>query len=154
MEAYNNWLNNTLESFAAHKQALSKKDVKKYKLDFLSRVTKRIAGFSKECGECQKFQSDISKLTQDLGGLIQSSKEDKKNYDRKIKEITSHLQKKHKLYQEGTFIGFGIALGPAIGVALGSGMGNVGAGIGIGVGIGIVIGGGLEAKAKKDGKII
>ncbi len=154
METYDNWLNNTLESIAAHKQSFSKKDIKKYKLDYLTRVAKRIADLSKECGECQKFQSDISKLAQDLTGMVQSSKEEKKNYNRKIKDITSHLHKKHRLYAEGTFVGFGIALGPAIGVAIGSGMGNVGAGIGIGVGIGIVIGSALEANAKKDGKII
>lgn len=153
METYDNWLNNTLESIAAHKQSFSKKDIKKYKLDYLTRVAKRIADLSKECGECQKFKSDISKLAHDLTGMVHS-KEEKKNYNRKIKDITSHLHKKHKLYAEGTFVGFGIALGPAIGVAIGSGMGNVGAGIGIGVGIGIVIGSALEANAKKDGKII
>ena len=97
METYNNWLNNTLESIAAHKQSLGIKGAKKYKLDYLSRVIKRIADISKECRECQKFQGDITKLTKDLGGLVQSSKEEKKNYDRKIKDITSHLQKKHKL---------------------------------------------------------
>jgi len=154
METYDSWLNNTLESFAAYKQTLSNKEVKKYKLNYLARVAKRIADLSKECRECQKFQGDISKLAQDLGGLVQSSKEEKKNYDRKIKEITSHLQKKHKLIAEGTYVGFGIAVGLALGVALGSGMGNVGAGIGIGIGIGLAIGSALEAKAKKDGKII
>ena len=154
MVTYDNWLNDTLESIAAYKQTLNKKDAKKYRLDYLTRLAQRIAEFSNECGECQKYQSDITKLTKDLGGLIQSSKEEKKNYDRKIKEITNHLQKKHKLYVEGTLIGIGIALGPAIGVALGSGMGNVGAGIGIGVGIGLVFGSALEAKAKKNGKII
>jgi hypothetical protein len=147
-------LNNTLESFSAYKQTFSKKDIKKYKLDFLARVAKRIADLSKECGECQKFQVDITKLAQDLGGLVQSSKEEKKIFDKKIREITSHLQKKHKLIAEGTYVGFGIAVGPAIGVALGSGMGNVGAGTGIGIGIGVAIGSALEAKAKKDGKII
>ncbi len=154
MESYGSWLNNTLESISSHKQTHSKKDVKKYKLDYLARMSKRIADLSKECGECQKFQGDISKLVQDLGRLIQTSKEEKKNYDKKTKEITTHLQKKHKLVAEGTYVGFGIALGPAIGVAIGSGLGNIGAGIGIGVGIGVAIGSALEAKAKKDGKII
>jgi hypothetical protein len=154
MDSYENWLNNTLESIAAHKQVFSKKDIKKYKVDYLARVAKRIADLSKECGECRKFQADISKLVQGLTGLIQSSKEEKKNYDRNLKQLTSHLQKKHKLYAEGTFVGFGIALGPAIGAAIGSGMGNVGAGIAIGVGIGVAIGSALEANAKKEGKII
>jgi len=154
MEPQNNWLNNILESPASFKQTFSKKDTKKFKLDYFTRVAKRITDLSKECGECKKFQEDISKLVQKLGGSVQSSKEEKKNYNKKIREITSHLHKKHKLYAEGTYIGFGIALGPAIGVVIGSGMGNVGAGIGIGVGIGIVIGGALEANAKKNGKII
>lgn len=154
METYNSWLNNTLESIAAYKQPFSKKDTKKYKLNFLSRITKRIDDLSKECGECQKFKGEISRLIQDLSGFVQPTKEEKKNYDGKIKEITSHLQKKHKLVAEGTYVGMGTALGPAIGVALGSGMGNVGAGIAIGLGIGVAIGSALEAKAKKDGKII
>jgi hypothetical protein len=154
METYDNWLNNILEGIAARKQTLGKKDIKKYKLEFLACVAKRAADFSKECGECQKFRGDLSKLIQDLGGLVQSSKEEKKNYERKIKEITTHLQKKHRLVAEGTYVGFGIAIGPAIGVALGTGMGNIGAGIGIGVGIGVAIGSAMEAKAKKDGKII
>ena len=154
MALQDSWLNNILESLAAYKQTFSKKDTKKYKLDFFTRLAKRIADLSKECGECKKFQDDTAKLVQKLGGSVQSSKEEKKNYDKKIREITSHLHKKHKFYAEGTYIGFGIALGPGIGVAIGSGMGNVGAGIGIGVGIGIVIGGALEANAKKNGKII
>jgi hypothetical protein len=154
METYESWLNNTLESFAAYKQTLSNKDIKKYKLDYIARVAKRIADLSNECEDCQNYKAEISKLAQDLGGLVQSSKEEKKNHDRKIKKITSHLQKKHKLVAEGTYVGFGIAVGPAIGIALGSGMGNVGAGIGIGIGIGLAIGSALEAKAKKDGKII
>lgn len=154
METYENWLNNILETFAAYKQTFNKKDIKKFKLNFLARLAKRTADLSVECGECQKFKDDISKLAGDLGRLVQSSKEEKKNFDRKIKEITSHLQKKHKLFAEGTYVGFGIALGPAIGVAIGSGMGNIGAGIGIGVGIGVAIGSALEAKAKKEGKII
>ncbi len=154
MATYDNWLNNTLESIAAQKQTFSKKDTKKYKLEYLTRVAKRVANLSKECGECHKFQADISALAQNLGGTVQSSREEKKNYDKKIREITSHLQKKHRLYAEGTYVGFGIALGPAIGVAIGSGIGNVGAGIGIGVGIGVVIGSALEAKAKKEGRII
>jgi hypothetical protein len=154
METYGNWLNNTLESISSFRQSFSKKDAKKYQLDYIARVAKRVADLSKECGECQKFQGNITKLSQDLGGLVQSSKEEKKIFDKKIREITSHLQKKHKLVAEGTYVGFGIAVGPAIGVAIGSGMGNVGAGIGIGVGLGVAIGSALEAKAKKDGKII
>ena len=130
MVTYDNWLNDTLESIAAYKQTLNKKDAKKYRLDYLTRLAQRIAEFSNECGECQKYQSDITKLTKDLGGLIQSSKEEKKKFDRKIKEINNHLQKKHKLYLEGTLIGIGIVFGPAIGLAIGSGIGNVGAGMG------------------------
>jgi hypothetical protein len=84
METYNSWLNNTLENIAAYKQTFSKKDTKKYKLNFLSRIAQRIADLSKEFGECQKFQGEISRLIQDLSGFVHPTKEEKKNYEKKI----------------------------------------------------------------------
>ena len=47
METYGSWLNNTLESFAAYKQTLSNKEVKKYKLDYLARVQRGLQIFPK-----------------------------------------------------------------------------------------------------------
>ncbi len=154
MEVHSKWYDDIARSINSHKDTLSKKDSKKYKLDLFLRVAKRVDSFSRECGGCQLFQQDITQLTQDLGYLAQWPKEKHKSYFKAISNITKHLQKQHKLVTEGQYLGIGLAIGTAIGVAIGAGSDNVGVGIPIGVGIGVAIGAGLDAKAKKEGRVI
>jgi hypothetical protein len=118
-------------------------------------VAERVAEFSPQCGQCQLFQQDISTLTQDIGNLIQvASKDRRKAHIKKINGIVNHLQKQHKLVTEGYYLGIGMSIGSAIGVALGTAMPNIGMGIPIGIGVGIAIGAGLDAKVKKEGRIL
>jgi len=157
MEVRSDWYNRIDKEINLHKDTLSKKDSKKYKLDLLLRITKRIEDFSSICGECQMFQQDITKLIQDLGYLVQTpnpNKEEGKRYSKTIKNIVKHLQKHHKLVSEGQYIGIGLAVGAGIGVALGAALGNPGIGPAIGVGIGIAIGSYLDKKAKSEGRVI
>ena len=154
MEVHSKWYDDIARSINSHKDTLSKKDYKKYKLDLLLRVAKRVAGFSSECGECQLFQPEIANLSKELSDLVQMSKEKRKSYFKMINKIIKHLQKQHKLITEGQNLGIWIAIGVALGVALGAGLDNVGAGIAIGVGIGVAMGAGLDAKAKKEGRVI
>ena len=155
MKVHSDWYNSIGKEISLYKDTLSKKDYKKYKLDLLLRVAKRVADFSSDCGECQMFQQEITKLTQDLGYLVQMpNKERRKSYFKTINNIIKHLQKYHKLVTEGQNIGIWMALGSGIGVAIGAGMESVAIGIPIGVGIGVAIGAALDAKAKKEGKVI
>ena len=154
MAAFKSWLDDTIDKIDKYKETFSKKDSKKYKLDLLVRVVKRVASFSAFCGECQLFQGEITKNVSSLGGIVQSSKEMHKSYDNSIKRIIGHLKKKHKLVTQGTYKGIGMAIGPAIGAGIGAAMDNYGAGLAIGTGLGAAIGSALEAKAKKKGKII
>ncbi|MFC2032495.1 hypothetical protein ACFLUS_03925 [Chloroflexota bacterium] len=137
------------------KETLSEKDYQKYKLSLLSCVAGRVTEFSPECGQCQIFQQDISTLTQDVGNIIQSADKDKKKAHLKtITSIIGHLRKQHKLVTEGYYMGIGIAFGSAMGVVLGVASDYIGTGIPIGVGIGLVLGAALDAKAKKEGRVI
>jgi len=158
MENHNDWYIDIVKEIGRHKDKFSKRDYKKYKLDLLLRMAKRVASFSADCVECQNFQGEITKLAEDLGNLVQASKEERKSYFKRISSILKHLQERHKLITEGenvgTWIGIGIAIGSGIGVAIGAGSDNIGVGIAIGVGIGIAIGSYLDAKAKKEGKVL
>ncbi len=155
MELQNAWYDKIAGEIALHQQNLSKKEVKKYKLDLLQRVAKRLAEFSDECGQCQLFQPEITTLVQDLGNLVQMpDKQRRKNYRKKINNIVKHLQSEHKLITQGQNVGLWISIGTAIGVAIGAGMGSLGGGIPIGIGIGTAIGIALDAKAKKEGRVI
>jgi hypothetical protein len=101
------------------------------------------------------FQQDISTLVKEIGNMSQmTDKERSKSYFKSINRIVGHLQKQHKLVNEGQYLGMWMGIGTAIGVAIGAAIGIVGAGIPIGVGLGVAMGAALDAKAKKEGRII
>ena len=155
MEAHSDWYNRVVKQINLHKDTLSKKDAKKYKLDLLLKIARRVDSFSGYCGECQMFQQDITRLTTELGLLTQMpSKEGRKSYSKTINNIVNHLKKQHKLVTEGQYIGIGLAIGVGIGTALGVALGNPGIGPAIGTVIGLAIGSYLDKKAKKEGRVI
>jgi ElaB/YqjD/DUF883 family membrane-anchored ribosome-binding protein len=154
MEAHSRWYDDIVKEISLHKDILGKKESKKYKLDLLLRIAGRVDSFLSHCGECQIFQQDITQLTQDLGYIVQASKEKRKGYFKKINNITKHLQKHHKLITEGHYTGIGIAIGVGIGAVLGAIFDNPGIGTGIGTAIGLAIGAYLDKKAKKEGRVI
>ena len=155
MEIHNRWYEDTAGVIKSYQDTLPKKEQKKYKLDLLLRVARRVADFSDECGQCQLFQPDITTLAQDLGNLVQMpDKARRKHHLKKIDHIVKHLQSQHKLVTQGHHVGLWIAIGSGIGVALGAGMDNVGGGIPIGMAIGVAIGLALDAKAKKEDRVI
>ncbi len=161
MEARSDWYNRIVKEIGSHKDRLTEKEQKKYKLDLLLRIAGRVDSFYSLCGQCQLFQQDITQLTQDLSYLLQTpnpSKEDRKSYSRKLNSIVKHLQKEHKLVNEGQYagmwIGIGTAIGVTIGAAIGAGTDNVGIGIPIGIAIGMAVGKYLDNKAKKEGRVI
>jgi hypothetical protein len=137
------------------KNTISESDYKKYKLNLLLCVTQRVAEFAPECGRCQILQQDISTLTQDVGNLVQvADKYRRKAHLTAINGMINHLRKQHKLITEGYYMGIGMVFGTAIGVAIGAAMPNVASGIPIGIGVGMAMGVALDAKAKKEGRII
>jgi hypothetical protein len=154
MAAFKDWLEDTNEKIAQYKKSFTKADSRKYKLDFLERVAKRVNEFSSMCGECYQYKGEITNLLNNLEGLIQLSPMAGKDYRKKISTITAHLRKKHKLIPAGTYTVIGNGAGVALGVSIGAATDNIGAGLGLGAGIGVAVGTALEFKAKKDGKLI
>ena len=156
METHSDWYGRIAKEISLYNNTLNKKDFKKYKLDLLLRVAKRVDDFSATCGECQTFKQDITGLLQEIGYVVgmAMSGEKRKSYVRRINIIIKHLQKQHKLVSEGYYIGIWMAIGTATGVAIGAGSDNVGVGIPIGIGIGVAVGSYLDRKAKKEGRVI
>ena len=154
MEARSAWYNHIIEEINYHKDTLTKKESKKYKLDLLLRLAKRVDDFSSLCGECQMFQQEITRLTEDLRNLSLLSKENRKSHFKTMGNITKHLQKQHKLVTAGYYLGICMSIGTGIGVAIGAALGNPGIGPAIGIALGIAVGSYLDRKAKKEGRVI
>ncbi len=151
MESHSDWYGGIAKEIGLYNNTLGKKDFKKYKLELLSRVARRVDDFSAACGECQMFKQDITGLLQEIGYVVgmAMSREKRKSYFRRINIIIKHLQKQHKLVSEGHYIGIWMAIGTGIGVAIGTALGNPGIGPGVGIAIGLAIGKYLDNKAKR-----
>lgn len=155
MEFRNRWHEETAERISAYQGSLSKKEQKKFQLDLLLRVTRRVAEFYDECGECQLFQQEITAYVNELGNLVHlADNVRRKKYGKRLKQMVRHLQGQHKLVPKGHYVGIWTSIGTGIGVVIGAGMGSVGGGIPIGIGIGVAVGMMLDAKAKREDRVI
>jgi len=158
MEVHSDWYDKIVKEINLHKDTLSKKDAKKYKLDLLLRVAGRVEEFFSICGKCQLSQPEVTRLAGELGYLIQMPKqapgEARKSYHKTLNNIIKHLKKEHKLVTEGYYKGICMAFGVGISAAIGAALGNLGAGSGIGIGIGLAVGSYLDKKAQKEGRVI
>ncbi len=155
MEVHSDWYNRAVREIGSHKDTLSPKDYKKYKLDLLLRIARRVEEFSYICGQCQLSQQEITGLAKELSLLIQiPNRENSKSYFKAINDIVKHLQKEHKLVKAGQNKGKWIGISLGISTALGIVLDNVGGGVAIGVAIGIAIGSYMDKKAKEEGRVI
>jgi hypothetical protein len=155
MEIKNRWHEETSGKIGAYQSSLSKKEQKKYQLDLLQRVTRRVAGFYEACGECQLFQQEITAYVNELGNMVHlADNTRRKQYGKRLKQIVKHLQSQHKLVPKGYYVGIWTSIGTGIGVVLGAVFEGIGAGIPIGIAIGVGIGMMLDAKAKKEDRVI
>ena len=158
VESHSVWYDKIVKEINLHKDSLSQKDAKKYKLDLLLRVARRVDDFYSYCGECQLFQPEITKLTQDLSNLAQmpqpAAKEGRRNYNKTLDNIVKHLRKQHKLVTQGYYRGIGMMIGAVVSSAIGAALGNPGIGAAVGIGVGLAIGSYLDKKAEKEGRVI
>jgi hypothetical protein len=159
MEVGSQWYNRVASDISGYKLTLGPKESKKYKLDQLLRIARRVDDFSGICAQCQGYQQEISQLVQDLSLMVQMpDKEGRKQYFRAIASLTEHLKNVHKLVDKGHYMGIGIGIGLAIGGGIGAALGavadNPGIGTGIGIALGAAIGAYLDRKAREEGKVI
>jgi hypothetical protein len=159
MEVGSAWYNRIATEIGQYQVTLGEKGFKKYKLDLLMRIARRVDDFSNTCGECQTFKQEITSLVQEMGLLLQMpSKEGFKKHTRSVNRVLEHLKKVHKLVEKGHYLGMGIGIGMAVGAALGSAIGAAldqpGVGSGVGIALGVAVGLYLDRKAKEEGRVL
>jgi hypothetical protein len=159
MEVGSQWYNRLAADISTLQLTLGPKAAKKYRIDKLLRISKRIDDFSGICAECQADQAKITQLVRDLNMISQMPDRDKlKEYLKAIEQITEHLKKVHHLVDKGHYtgigIGIGMAIGGGIGTALGAALDNPGIGTGIGIALGLAVGAYLDKRARDEGKVI
>ena len=154
MQDQNGWFDNITREINRQKDHFSPREYKTYKLDLLIRVSKRLDDHFPDCIVCQNMKREMEIIIGGLDNLVESSKEEQKNYFYAIDNMIKHLKEKHNLISEGQNLALWLPLGVGIGLPLGIPMGNIALGIPIGLAIGVAIGVSLDAKAKREGRVI
>ncbi|WP_416150035.1 hypothetical protein ACM26V_03280 [Salipaludibacillus sp. HK11] len=133
-----------------------KKLSKKLNLYKCERLIKRLDSFATECKKCESYLIECEQHFFQLKNTMhQLETSHIKQHNLKINQIVTHLQKGHKLVEEGTHLSIYMSIGMSLGVVFGLTLfDNIGIGIAFGISIGVAIGAGLDADAKKKGLTI
>jgi hypothetical protein len=130
-------------------------DSRDYHLGRFLVMARRVDEFAPTCVKCRVLQSEIDRMLRELSSNApQILKGQKRAFLGGMEAVLSHLHKTHGLISESQNLGIWLGIGTALGVALGAGFKNPAIGIPVGVAIGGGIGAALDAKAKKEGKVI
>lgn len=154
---YSNWLNDTIKKLDSYISCLDNKTIKKFRLQLLKRIAVRTEEFSsKGCNECEENKENINKLLIMMEENKNNSAAIYKSYNLVIRKLIVHLQKEHKLIEEGANVSAWMPIGMTLGMCIGMSFGNNGLsmGLALGLSIGVAVGSSMDAKAKKEGKII
>jgi hypothetical protein len=154
MQDHDSWFANITREINRQKQNFSLREYKVFKIDLLIRISRRLNDFFPDCVDCQNMKREIEIIIGSLDNLVHSSREEQKNYFNAIENIVKHLNEKHHLISEGQNLALWLPLGVGIGLPIGIPLGNIALGIPIGLAIGVGIGLSLDAKARKEDRVI
>lgn len=140
-------------NFIELKNSVSEESSKKLDLKKCERIIEKLSSISINCEECKQRLVD---LNNHLIVLKENTERiDFKQHKQIINNISSHLQKEHKLIPEGYYLAIYMCIGLSMGVSLGLTLfQNFGLGMPIGMALGVAIGAALDSDAKKKGKTI
>jgi len=149
------WYRSLETSVESLRARLGQADAKDYHLGRFLNLARRVDEFASTCPKCRLYQPEIDRMLRELAeNAPQILTEEKRSFLGNMEAILSHLKKTHGLISEGQNVGLWLAIGAAAGLALGAGLSNPAIGIPIGVALGLIIGNVLDARAKKEGKVI
>ena len=154
MNQSSEWYQNIARGIEALKTRLGQPESNEYHLDKLLKLSRHVDALAATCDLCQNLKPEIEKLVQQLNTPSQITRAQKRSYLGNMERIVSHLQKGHKLISEGQNLAIWLGIGTALGMAFGALFKNMAIGIALGVGVGVAIGASLDARAKKEGRVM
>ena len=159
LEPRSPWHRDIIRQVDGLKGMLDPRQLKRYRLGLTPDVAGRVDELGAICPECQLLRRELSNLLTELQQAVQTSggapdKALRKDYQKRFAAVMKHLEKVHKLVPPGHYQGIWLAIGPSIGIAVGVALDNTGIGIAVGTGVGLMLGSTLDARARKEGRVI
>jgi hypothetical protein len=160
MNTGSDWYSKIDQKISRLKNSLDQKDYKRFRFDSLLAVARRVDQFSSDCAQCMSFREDVDRLINNSSDSAQIfDKELRKAHlsdlNKTMNKMGLHLRREHKLVAKGYYMSICTALGMVLGLIIsGVVFDDESIGIAIGVGGGVAIGAALDAKAKKEDRIL
>jgi hypothetical protein len=153
------WQRDILREVDSLEGMLDPRETKRYRLSLMRDVAGRLDELAVTCAECQPLRQGMTDLLRELRQAVGPDgqvpdKTFRKDYQKRFAAVMKHLEKTHKLVPPGHYQGVWLAIGPGIGVAIGVALDNTGIGIALGAGIGLMVGSWLDARARKEDRVI
>lgn len=136
------------------KNQMDAKMAARLQLDLIERIARRLAEIG--CGDCKSMLSELDQqVTMILSNHGSIDKPAMKMHGKLVSGAQTHLMQKHQMVTEGYYMSVFMSLGMSIGLVFGLTLfDNIAFGLPIGLALGLAIGSGLDADAKKKGKVI
>lgn len=155
------WYRQLVRDIEAHQADFTAKQQRAYQMDFVLRIALRVKEASDACETCRGFQSTLSRLEEELPELP-GSKAQRHYQAQQLRLIAEHFVKAHRLapaqYYTRLYANYGFITGLLFGIAVGLLVLNNGlyvpAASVAGLLLGIVLGGILDARVKREQRII
>jgi hypothetical protein len=93
-----NWGKTITEQLDNTLKDSKKRDINFFRIEEFKRNIKRADTFSAKCPVCQKQKINISEIVDNINEAINVPGKTRRNYDRLISELATHMQKEHGFY--------------------------------------------------------
>ncbi len=78
--------------------SIKQRDIRFYRIDELKRNIQRVGEFSQNCPYCEKEKLNIAEAVKKIDKAINIPGKPRRDYDRLIGRLSSHMQKNHGFY--------------------------------------------------------
>jgi hypothetical protein len=79
-------------------QGIKQRDLRFFRMEEFKRNIERVDDFSKNCPACEKEKLSIAEITEKINEAIQVPGKSRREYDRIISRLSTHMQKVHGFF--------------------------------------------------------
>lgn len=116
------WATKLISQLDEKLQGTRKRDLQFFRVEEFKRNVERVGAFSKDCPVCEKEKLNIAEISRKMDEAIQIPGKSRREYDRLINRLSSHMQKFHgyfpPFYFTYLFSFFGMIAGLLLGYLL------------------------------------
>jgi len=115
------WTENFENDIKAQIEGVKRLDAGFINVRLLNNSAKKLDEFSVKCDVCQQFKKDYEVLLPELVKRVAESTF-RNNYERKLVDVSKHLEQAHKLRPKGYFTSYYTFVGLLLGLFFGTGI--------------------------------